>query len=125
MRLLIAGSRSFNDFSFLEKEVLKFLKENRKNGEKIEIISGRARGADELGEKFAEKYNLDIIKKPADWNRYGKGAGHIRNKEMAGIATHAILFWDGHSPGTKNMKKLLNNSPGEHPLIMSCILFKP
>ena len=40
---------------------------------------------------------------PADWEKYGKSAGHIRNKEMADIATHCIVFWNRISTGSRNM----------------------
>ncbi len=43
---------------------------------------------------------------PADWNRYGKRAGYVRNQEMAEYASHCILFWDGASKGTKIMSEL-------------------
>lgn len=106
MRLIIAGGRDFNDFDTLEREVLKFIKAHREPGEKVTIISGRARGADRLGERFANKYGLKIIKKPADWIKYGKKAGFIRNEEMAKIATHVIIFWDGSSKGSMYMRKI-------------------
>jgi hypothetical protein len=40
---------------------------------------------------------------PAQWSIYGKGAGYIRNREMAQYADALIAFWDGKSKGTKNM----------------------
>lgn len=105
MRLIIAGSRDFNDYERLEKEVIKFLKQNREAGEPVEILSGRARGADRLGERFADRFDLTIHNKPAKWALHGKAAGHIRNAEMAAIATHCICFWDGKSRGTMDMIK--------------------
>lgn len=103
MKLIIAGSRDFHNFELLEKEVLYFIKHYRKENEIIEIISGNARGADKLGEQFARKYNLKTYLMPADWKTYGKSAGYKRNQDMAAIATHCIIFWNGISPGSKNM----------------------
>jgi hypothetical protein len=103
IKLIIAGSRDFNDYLFLEKEILIFLKKYKKKDENVIIISGRARGADKLGEQFADKFRLRKILKPANWKKYSKAAGHIRNEEMAKIATHCIVFWNGESKGTKNM----------------------
>lgn len=76
------------------------------DGEPVEVISGCAKGADKLGEKFAKRFDLSLIRMPADWKRYGKAAGMIRNKAMAEDATHVILFWDGISSGTRNMAEL-------------------
>lgn len=103
MRLIIAGTRDFNDFDFLNTETLKFIKTVRNPEEDIIIISGCARGADKLGERFAHRYGLKLHKLPADWKLYGKLAGYRRNRDMAEIATHCICFWDGKSKGTKSM----------------------
>jgi len=103
MNLIIAGGRNFTDYGLLEKEVLLFLKSHKKKNEKVSIISGRAKGADTLGERFADKYGIEKILKPANWEKYGKAAGHIRNSEMAEISTHCIVFWNGSSFGSKNM----------------------
>lgn len=40
---------------------------------------------------------------PAEWKRYGRAAGMIRNQQMAWYATHLIAFWDGQSSGTRSM----------------------
>lgn len=102
-KIIIAGSRNFNDFSLLDYEVKKFILENFNKEDEIEIVSGTAAGADKLGERFAEKYNFPVKKFPANWDLHGKKAGPIRNEEMAKYATHCIVFWDGESRGTKNM----------------------
>ncbi len=70
-----------------------------------EIVSGTARGVDVLGEQLAEKLGLELIKFPANWGEFGKGAGHIRNGDMAKYADIAIVLWDGHSRGSANMIK--------------------
>lgn len=101
-KLIIAGSRTFLDYNLLKFEVIKFAVESQFDASPI-IISGTARGADALGERFAEQYNLQIERYPADWNLHGRTAGHIRNEEMAKNATHCIVFWDGKSAGTKSM----------------------
>lgn len=102
MKLIIAGSRSFQNYEVLRAEVMRFILNNKDN-EDIVIISGKAIGADLLGERFAAEYDLKLIEMPADWDKHGKSAGYIRNKEMAKIATHCICFWDGESRGTKHM----------------------
>jgi len=107
MKLIIAGGRSFKDYQLLKSEVMSFIVNNAHTKD-IEIISGKAIGADLLGERFATEYNFKLIEMPADWDRYGKSAGYIRNKEMAKIATHCICFWDGESKGTKHMIDLAN-----------------
>lgn len=68
-----------------------------------EVVSGTARGADRRGEAWANMNNISIKRFPADWDKYGKAAGHIRNAEMAKYADAAIIFWNGVSPGTRSM----------------------
>jgi hypothetical protein len=69
----------------------------------IKIISGCARGADRLGEKYAINRGYLLERCPANWGRYGKAAGFKRNDEMANIADVLIAFWDGVSSGTEHM----------------------
>lgn len=66
------------------------------------IISGMAKGADQLGYKWAKQFNVPIISKPANW-QLGKSAGFIRNKEMAAECDALIAFWDSKSSGTKHI----------------------
>jgi len=98
-RLIIAGTRTFDNYNLLVSSVINFV-------DAKEIVSGCANGADTLGEQYAKQYGKTVVKYPADWNKYGKGAGHIRNKEMALYASHCIVFWDGKSKGTENMISL-------------------
>lgn len=116
MRMIIAGSRGFSNYGLLKDACLKALKELGDRGantsrENVEIVSGGARGADRLGEVFAGELGLNLKKFPADWNRFGKGAGILRNEEMARYASETpegvlVAFWDGVSRGTASMIEL-------------------
>lgn len=101
-KLVIAGSREFKDYPLLSKTVDKHLK-NRARNKAITIISGRAKGADQLGEQYAKEKGYKIEYYPADWEHYGNAAGPIRNTQMAKAADDVIVFWDGKSAGTRNM----------------------
>ena len=97
-KIIVAGGRDFSDYMLLKEKldyVLKF-------GE-FEIVSGKASGADTLGEKYALENYLRIAEFQADWDRYGKKAGYLRNEEMAKYADGCIVFWNGKSKGTKHM----------------------
>lgn len=102
VKLIIAGSRDFNDYELLKS---KLDKAKEYFGE-FEVVSGRARGADLLGEKYAEENNLPIAEFPADWDTHGKKAGFMRNSDMADYADGCIVFWDGVSKGTQHMINL-------------------
>jgi len=102
MKVIIAGGRNFDDYSLLKSSCDKLLV----NQTEIEIVSGKAKGADSLGEKYAKEKGFPIKEFPADWETYGKSAGYKRNLEMALYSGALIAFWDGESKGTKMMIEL-------------------
>lgn len=99
-RVIIAGSRSFANYEMLKANMNRLL---QNISDEISIVCGTARGADRLGEKYAKEMGFHVAYFPADWERYGKAAGYIRNKEMAQNADALVAFWDGESRGTKSM----------------------
>jgi len=103
MKIIIAGGRDFAYYALLSREVKKFILDHNGEPGKVHIISGKARGADTLGEQFAKEWKFPVIEMPADWDKYNNAAGRIRNEQMAKIASHAIIFWDGKSSGSGNM----------------------
>lgn len=100
--VIIAGSRGFTDYEAM-KELCDALLQDISERKTVTIISGGARGADTLGERYARERGYGVQRFPADWKRYGRSAGMIRNGEMAKAAKALIAFWDGQSPGTGNM----------------------
>jgi hypothetical protein len=100
-RLIIAGGREFSDYALLQKKVDVMLSAKRFSL-LIEVISGKAKGADTLGEQYAKANGFTIKEFPANWSK-GKSAGDERNKAMAEYADACICFWDGRSKGTKHM----------------------
>lgn len=100
-KVIIAGGRDFTDYDCL-KVVCDYYLQNQNN---IEIVSGVAKGADQLGEKYAKERGYSLKQFPAYWNKHGKRAGHIRNTQMAEYADALIAFWDQESRGTGDMIK--------------------
>ena len=117
MKIIIAGSRCFNDYNLLKNKCDYLLSNTNKNT--IEIVSGTCNGTDKLGEKYAKENNLKLTLFPADWNSFGKSAGYIRNEEMAKYSDALIVFWDGKSKGTNHMIDLAK----KYSLIVKTILF--
>ncbi len=104
LRVIIAGSRDFDDFLKLMNSCADILSSiaNKNSGfDKIRIISGTARGADRLEEQYAKTMGYEISKFYPGWNGLGKRAGYVRNAEMAKFAIAdenygvLIAFWDG------------------------------
>lgn len=101
-KVIIAGSRGFSNYKLLKETCDKLLKEKKKT-HNVVVISGNAKGADSLGEKYSNDEDLDLEIFPADWKKFGKSAGFRRNEQMAEFADALIAFWDGKSRGTKHM----------------------
>lgn len=98
MKCIIAGSRTATI-----EQVIEALETCPFTSEITEVVSGGARGADSYGELIAEEFNTPVKRFLAEWEKYGRGAGHIRNQQMAEYAESLIAIWDGNSPGTSNM----------------------
>ena len=99
IKVIIAGSRTFNDYKLLAI-TCDFMLQNQTQ---VEIVSGGAKGADKLGELYAEENMYDMKRFEPDWSSNGVAAGYMRNKEMAFYADALIVFWDGYSKGSKHM----------------------
>lgn len=103
--VLVCGSRDYDDHKFIFEQLnILFLKYGIKK-----IISGGCSGADSLAEKYAKNNNLPITIIKANWKKYGKKAGPMRNKKMIKLKPNIVVaFSSKHylTPGTKNMVSL-------------------
>jgi hypothetical protein len=100
-RLAIVGSRSFADYALLRDEVTALCWNHfGTEDEPREIISGGAAGADTIAERYAKERGWPFRVFPADWQKWGKAAGIIRNRDIVRNADQVIAFWDGKSRGT-------------------------
>ena len=99
-RVIIAGGRDFNNYPGLV-DVMDRLLANVTD--EIIVVCGMAQGADRLGERYAKERGYTVRYFPADWDNNGRGAGFIRNEQMAQNADALVAFWDGKSRGTKHM----------------------
>lgn len=72
------------------------------------VIEGEARGADTLARAWAHSMKIRVEPFPADWKKYGKAAGFMRNQKMLddGRPDLVVAFWDGKSRGTEMMIEL-------------------
>lgn len=102
MRVIVAGSRIFNDYTEVKKAL------DSLNNRPTYIISGTCSGADQLGERWARENSIPIIFCPPHWDLYGKKAAFIRNSKMAELGDLLIAFRVGKvSKGTDMMISLM------------------
>ena len=102
MKTIIAGSRGITDIATVAAAIVA----SGFQDQITEVVSGAARGVDRLGEQWAASVGIPVKSCPADWRRHGRGAGLIRNREMADYAGALIAVWDGQSRGTRSMIEL-------------------
>ncbi len=106
-RVIVAGSRGFFDYDLMRRELdeLFWVSSEFDDGD-IKIISGMADGADSLAIRYADERKLTKILFPANWSKYHRVAGFLRNEDMLSVATHLVVFWDGKSSGTRHLMEI-------------------
>ena len=104
VNLLIFGCREWKDYRSVLIAADTFLA-CLDPGTWLSVVSGCARGADQLGERWANSRGLEIVRFPADWDRHGNSAGPIRNQMMADYLSpdHDYAFGFGSGRGTSDM----------------------
>lgn len=100
MRVIIAGSRNITEQAVVDAAIA------ASGFEITQVISGNARGVDQLGETWAIARRISLKLFPAEWDLYGRSAGFRRNAAMVKFAAETggalVAVWDGKSPGTKS-----------------------
>jgi len=82
MKILVCGGRDFTDWEFFHDKMYWILFEIGDGAKDTTIITGAAKGADNLGIRFSHEYGTKLESYPADWTSHGKAAGPIRNQQM-------------------------------------------
>ena len=99
LNVAIIGSRSFDDYDGFCKFILSKLLPS----DMIRcIISGAAKGADSLAERYAKEHGYPIQIYPAEWKLHGPAAGYMRNVDIIKACDVCFAFWDGGSKGTSH-----------------------
>jgi hypothetical protein len=101
--ILVCGSRSWTDADRV-KDALERLWPGI-------VIEGGTPGADRLGRQAANALGIHVATVPARWKQLRAGAGEARNSAMLLLKPDLVLaFWDGSSPGTRNMIRLAESA---------------
>jgi len=103
IRITIGGYRKYNDYDVFCKNVDAYISET--GADEITILSGHCSGVDMMAERYAAEKGYCLEVYPAEWRKYGKAAGPIRNRRMVEKSDMVIAFWNGSSKGTRNLIK--------------------
>lgn len=110
MRVLVCGDRNYGHQWAVWEELDDLLEE----GDRVVVIEGGAKGADRMAAEWVDHYDgepastrITHHRFPADWGRYGRGAGPKRNQQMLdeGCPDLVLAFHDDfeNSKGTRDM----------------------
>ena len=118
--VMICGSRTITDKDWIFQHAEDYLREIYQETKEIDfnIIDGGARGVDQIATSFAIHHNCRCKEYPAEWDKYGKAAGPIRNEQMVKDCDYCLIFWDGSSRGTKNDIDLCERYGKPHKIIL-------
>lgn len=95
MKVAVVGSRNLTNI-----EIGRYISEDVN-----EIISGGAVGVDSCAAEYARINGLKLTEVLPQYDKYGRGAPIVRNKEIVNYADKVIAFWDGSSKGTLSVIK--------------------
>lgn len=93
MKIAIIGSRNLTCV-----DIHKYISLNC-----TEIVSGGARGVDTMAAEYAQQNNIPITVFKPDYEKFGRAAPIVRNKQIVDYADEVIAFWDGKSKGTRSV----------------------
>lgn len=91
MRILITGSRDWDKPSVIMDALVMETSKVDNFSERITVVHGGAAGADIIAERLAEVLRCDTEAWLADWDKYGKSAGFVRNSKMVNLGADICL----------------------------------
>lgn len=101
-KLLVCGSRTITDKEWIFSQIESYWYWNLACYKFPVMIEGEARGVDSIAKDYAVENEWEIEAYPAEWDKYGKSAGYIRNEIMVKACDECLILWDGSSKGTKH-----------------------
>lgn len=111
--IAVVGSRDYDRLETVHDQVASL-------PDGVIVVTGGARGVDAVAEDAAREAGLDVRVMNANWSKYRKAAGPIRNKKLVTKADKALVFWDGESPGARNALKEMMIQEVPRKLFVSC-----
>lgn len=100
-RILVCGGRDFTD----QERAFKILDQSLKTFKEVHLIQGGASGADLCAKNWALSRGIEFTEYPAEWDKYGKRAGYIRNTQMLNEGKPDIVV---AFPGGKGTQMMIN-----------------
>ena len=108
MRILVTGSRNWNDKFLIKSELINH---TSNSSSVVTIVHGAAPGADSIAGFYARELGFIEERHPASWSEFGRSAGYIRNKAMVDLGADICLaFIRNNSKGASMCASLAEKS---------------
>ena len=117
-RLLVCGSRTIVDKEWIFTQIESYWYFHLACYSDPIMIEGGARGVDTIAKEYALENEWEVEEYPAEWDKYGKSAGYIRNDLMVKKADEVLILWDGKSKGTKHDIDLCKKYNKPHKIVL-------
>lgn len=117
-RLLVCGSRGINDKDWIFSQIESYWYEHLACYSNPIMIEGAARGVDLIAKAYAVENNWEVEEYPAEWDKYDRGVGYIKNDIMVKAADEVLILWDGESRVTKNDIDLCKKYNKPHKIVL-------
>jgi hypothetical protein len=110
VRVIVSGSRNWDDEKAVHRALDRQYAKHQKSGsdKPFVVVHGNAKGADTHAKNWAMKRGVAHEPHPADWARYGRSAGPVRNKQMVDAGADAVLAFP--KPGGRGTQDLMNRA---------------
>ena len=102
-RILICGSRDWTSHNTIKSVLSNYSKE-------IIVITGGCRGADTIAENVAKNLGMTVQVFNADWKKYGRAAGPIRNQKMLEEKPDLVIAFHENLDNSKGTKDMVNRA---------------
>jgi hypothetical protein len=89
MRIIVCGGRNYKDAARIYLTLEEYVREEPT------VVHGAAPGADSIAAREATVLELATEPRPAEWDRYGKAAGPIRNQAMVDSGADLLIAFGG------------------------------
>ena len=121
IKILITGDRNWKDHIVIGEAILRAVKESNivNSAHEVTIVHGGARGADTIAGEIGEQFGFKVRRMPAQWEKYGRAAGPIRNQQMLDENKDIDICLSFHhnlelSKGTRDMVNRVNKAGISH-----------
>lgn len=105
MKVLICGDRHWTD-----RELIRSWLSKLQDWGYDTVLEGKASGADSIAGEEAKLMGMTVLEFPAEWQRYGRAAGPIRNRQMLDQLPSLVVAFHKNISASRGTKDTLEEA---------------